>query len=76
MKIKTPKCPECREPPKGTLENVLGIAQLTDIGPDGSCEYSGYTDIIWDTQRTLGEGDKMMLVCREGHEWTSAVDYT
>ncbi len=71
MKLRTPKCPECGLPAKGTLENLLGIARLSDIEPDGACEYAGDTEIIWDTQRTLGEGDKMMLVCHEGHNWES-----
>ena len=71
MKFKTPKCPDCGLPAEGTLENLLGIARLSDIGTDGTCEYAGDTDIIWDTQRTLGEGDKVMLVCHEGHNWES-----
>lgn len=71
MMIKTPKCPECGLPAKGTLENLLGIAELTEIKPDGSCDYAGDTHIIWDTQRTLVQGDQIMLVCDEGHEWAS-----
>jgi len=71
MKIKTPQCPKCGLSAKGTLETVFAIAQLTDIGTDGACEYQGTTEILWDTQKTVIDGEKTTLVCRNGHEWVS-----
>ena len=71
MKITMHQCPKCRLPARGTLEKVLAIAALSDIETDGTCEYEGTTEILWDTQKTVIDGEKITLVCRNGHEWVS-----
>ncbi|MGH7971420.1 MAG: hypothetical protein ACREIC_22095 [Limisphaerales bacterium] len=74
MKIKTPKCPECGLPAKGTLDSVLAIARFSAIGPDGSCEYEGGTEILWNTQETLQDLGQLRLICPNGHDWASPVE--
>jgi hypothetical protein len=59
---------------KGTLETIFAIAQLTAIESDGACEYEGTTEILWDTQKTVLESDKILLVCRSGHQWASEIE--
>lgn len=74
MNIAIPKCPTCDQLAEGTIETVTGCARL-DINPDGSAEYGGYTDVYWDSQKTVLDNDgKATLVCCNGHEWQSKIE--
>jgi hypothetical protein len=64
------KCPTCGEEVSGTLETVQGQALVTKQD-DGSFEYSGQTRMFWDGQETLQKDGKDVLMCQNGHEWTS-----
>ncbi len=56
---------------RGTLETLRGVAEFVAT-PDGSIEYTGYTNLWWDEQRTVvDEGGYARLVCPEGHDWDS-----
>lgn len=78
MKIDKPKCPDCGELAKGTLEVVSGLALLNfqeDDGRSGRAEYEGETEMDWNSQepvRTPG-GDQVVLECPRGHQWLSGL---
>lgn len=62
-------CPECSEPPRGTLETIEACAEFIAL-PDGSFELSGNTEIFYDTSetKTLADG-RVTLLCLSGHEF-------
>lgn len=69
MKYEPDKCPECGGEPVGTVESLLGLAGLM---PDdqGGYEYSGYTDVWWDDQRTVVDDQgRVALQCEAHHQW-------
>jgi hypothetical protein len=75
MKISCPKCPECGGLAIGTLEELEAWARL-DFDDNGEAEYSGYTEVIWETQRTVVniEDETVTLECEAGHQWRSKMD--
>lgn len=73
MKILTPICPNCGGKAVGTLETLDAIAELSDIREDGTCEYTGLTKHLEETQRTVHIMDKATLVCSQHHIWTSTI---
>jgi len=76
MRYEPGTCPICGKPARGTVETLSGIAEFSRRG-DGEVEYSGYTDICWDGQRTVVDPQgRVTLICPSGHEWpaSSAVD--
>ena len=84
MKLHTPNCPECNAPAQGTVERLTGYAQFTgEPGPDTAVEYSGWTEIWWDEQRTVRQNedapagpDNLPLVCcPSSHTWPTAIDW-
>lgn len=73
MQFEPSNCPECNEEPAGTLEDLTACAEF-EKQPDGSYEYSGYTEVYWDSQMTRTvhskqEGSKVVLLCDNGHDW-------
>ncbi len=67
-------CPECGEMARGTLETITGVAEFV-VAADGSIEYTGYTNIWWDEQRTVTDaGGYVRLVCPNGHDWAAQGD--
>lgn len=73
MRIKTPKCPECGKELRGTVEEVTGVALVSDQG-DGDYQYDGETDMDWNTQVSVkDQKGRMLLNCGE-HEWYSEVE--
>ena len=83
MKLHKPLCPECGEPAHGTVERLSGYAQFTPLKEDGSTEYSGWTEIWWDEQRTVhqkedgpeGPDNLPLVVCPNGHDWPTAINW-
>ncbi len=69
MNVEDIKCPECGEPPVGTLETmtITGVALFND-----SLEWCGDTDIEldYDAQETVERDGLPVLVCDQFHEWT------
>lgn len=61
-------CPECGDVVHGTCEIIPGTAVLHE-NDDGSFEYSGWTDVCWDGQRSEYVGDQIRVCCEQGHEW-------
>ena len=58
-------CPACGEAPKGTLETIPHCIAQIDIDPDGTAQYSGYTEVNWDQQHTEmdEETGRPLLAC-------------
>lgn len=51
-----PLCPNCKEPPTSTVERVTALADIR-WKEDGSIEYTGDSDVDWNSQHTiLSEG--------------------
>ncbi len=74
MKFEPLFCPECGEMARGTLETLTGVANFAPAA-DGSLEYTGYTDLWWDEQRTVvDEGGYARLVCPSGHDWAARAE--
>jgi hypothetical protein len=69
MRFAPHKCPECGKEAKGTIETLQALAFLTFTDEEGTAEYEGYTDVIWDTQQTVVKDGKVTLQCPNGHEW-------
>ncbi len=64
-------CPECGAMARGTLETIPGLAEFAPAA-DGSIEYTGYTNVWWDEQRTVvDEGGYVRLACPNGHDWAA-----
>ena len=68
--LETAVCPECGEPPEGTVELLTGLAELMDLG-NGRFDYGGYTQVDWNGQRTLRRRGKVRLQCPNLHRWWS-----
>ena len=64
-----PRCPECGEPARGTLEEVQGVALVMADPQTGKPLYAGETDIDWDSQQTVQREGKPVWVCASGHDW-------
>jgi len=63
------RCSECGRLAYGTLERMDGIAVLA-FDDDGSAEYQGWTDVDWETQKTVRNKQGLVtLVCPSGHQW-------
>jgi hypothetical protein len=84
MKLHKPTCPECGEPARGTVERLCGCAEFAgEPGPDTPVEYSGWTEIWWDEQRTVhqkkgapeGPDNLPLVCCPNGHSWPTAIDW-
>jgi hypothetical protein len=75
MELKKIKCPGCHRSARlGTLDNVEAIAYVAGEKPDGTLEYEGYTQILWDEQKAQyrGEGKsrQIRMACYQcGHVW-------
>lgn len=72
MTIKPSTCPECGGTVHGTCELIPGTAVLQQSEGDGF-EYSGWTDICWDGQRTEYVGGRARVCCERGHEWLAFI---
>ena len=72
MKFETPRCPECGEELRGTIESVKGVAELSRQDDGETFEYSGSTDVWWDEQRPVRDhAGRANLICHNGHDWFS-----
>ena len=74
MKFDPWKCPECGDPAEGTVEMLVGLAEL-NFNEDGEAEYGGYTEMWWDGQTTvLDDNGRATLRCPQGHEWLAKAE--
>jgi hypothetical protein len=83
MRIHNPNCPECGAPAIGAVERLSGRAELLPLGDDGTTEYSGWTEVCWNEQRTAHQDDSRpegptnlpLVCCPNGHTWPTAIDW-
>jgi hypothetical protein len=76
MQFKVLKCPVCNEIAKGTIETLKGCAQFDPPDDEGKVNYSGYTEVFWDEQKTVTNLIAYaQLVCPAGHDWFSPVEW-
>ena len=73
MRFNPERCPECAERAVAVIETLLGRAEL-EQGEDGSYEYDGYTDMLWDSQVMQKAGPdpakpQYELWCDGNHDW-------
>jgi hypothetical protein len=54
----------------GTLERLLGRAELSGIYDDGTPEYQGRTEIFWEAGGTVTKDGKIVFLDEDGAEWT------
>ena len=47
----TPQCPACNSTSTGRVDVVYGLAEITEIRADGTVDWTGDTEVNWDTQR-------------------------
>ena len=66
-----PRCPECGELARGTLEAVQGVALVHADPVTEKVSYSGETKIDWDSQQTVQREGKPVWNCACGHEWAA-----
>ncbi len=83
MRLHQPFCPQCGEPAKGTVERLSGRAEFLPVNEDGTTEYSGWTEIWWDEQKTIHQHNTTpespdnlpLVICENGHDWPTAIDW-
>jgi hypothetical protein len=68
MKFETMNCPECGERADGLLEVLHCRATITEQ-EDGTIEYAGESEMFWEEQRPVQDGELFTLLCHNGHEW-------
>jgi len=67
-------CPTCQAPARGTVERLTGVALLSEPDADGRVEYTGWTDVWWDEQRSVTDKrGRVRLICHAGHEWWAEI---
>jgi len=76
IKAETPfsplRCPQCNRLPIYELDSVLAQARLVNHGPDDEhpqLQWEGTTDIDWDSQCPVLDGEKHVTLGCGGHEW-------
>ena len=74
MRFTRPSCPDCGKLANGTIETVWARACFIEpesISSSLVFEYSGETDVWWDTQQTVVNRGRVMLNCENEHNWFS-----
>lgn len=77
MKLAIPKCPKCGELAHGTVENIPGVAEFSEVDDDGVTDHCGETDVFWDGQeQVFGENGKPLVECGDCyHHWETDIDW-
>mgnify|MGYP001586300189 FL=1 len=76
MKFDPTSCPSCGGKPRGTVEQLLGLALLMELTDQpGEYDYEGYTEVWWDDQESIEDEDgEVTLVCVDcGGHWQAAM---
>ena len=62
-----PQCPNCHSTDCGRVNVVYGLAMITEIRADGSVDWTGDTEVNWNSQRPAHKVPR--LGCRTcGHQ--------
>jgi hypothetical protein len=66
-------CPTCREARLSTIERIDGLASISTITQDASGEieydFTGDTEVLWDTSTTVGVQCRSCDWSHEGDDW-------
>ncbi|MCO5145399.1 MAG: hypothetical protein M9895_04365 [Aquamicrobium sp.] len=54
----------------GTLETLIGRAEIIGINDDGTPEYQGGTEVFWNAQKTVRRDGQIVYLDEAGREWT------
>lgn len=54
----------------GTQEILYATAKIHSISTDGEPDYTGYTEVDYDSQTTLTRGGKILFIDDDGETWT------
>jgi hypothetical protein len=74
MKITPSVCPECGLDVYGTCDQVASTV-LLDQQEDGTFEYSGESEMHWDTSTTeTNDNGQCRVCCENGHEWWANIE--
>ena len=72
-KLKPIKCPKCHGTNVGTLDILEGIALVNGVNKDGTFDYVGFTQVIWEGQeRQYDAHGRVLMACASnacGHTW-------
>lgn len=63
-------CPSCGSTELGTIERLYGVADFAAINTDGYPEWTGRTEVDWDSSTTVG------ATCGNCHWWYEGDDWT
>lgn len=48
-----PKCPKCGNTAIDQIDTIQAKAQISRVMPDGDVEWSGETNVLWDSQEAV-----------------------
>lgn len=65
-----PNCPQCGKPARGTLERLEACAEFVR-DESGRVDFSGYTEVFFDSALTVRRRGRVVLLCHCGHDWTA-----
>lgn len=54
----------------GTLERLIGRAEISGILPSGQPDYEGSTEVFWNDQQTVLHEGKIVYLDDGGRKWT------
>jgi hypothetical protein len=77
MKLLIPLCPDsdCKKRASFILERVLCNTSIR-TSKNGTFEYTGDSDIAWDSQEPkIGDDGLVEVQCINGHTWNTALDW-
>lgn len=73
MKLDKPSCAQCGAKAIGTVDTLYATALFIDLSDEGEAEYSGSSDVHWDTQETVDEAGGLKKVTCGSHEWFTII---
>lgn len=53
----------------GTLERVDALGRISGISDKGEPDFSGDTEVFWDTQTTVRRDGEIVFLDEDGGEW-------
>lgn len=65
MRFKSPN----GSPIVGTYDTIQALARATEFSENGEPEYTGDTEVFWDTQETITRDDHIVYLDDDGDEW-------
>lgn len=73
MILSHPLCPHCGQSAAGVVDTVDALAFFEGDPAKGAVEYSGSTEIAWETQRAVIAESQHLVQCDSGHRWPCTI---